>query len=160
VFVELMAVRVQFLVEASVLTLASETWRSAFPSHDRIVEVARYMRCSQDGTGRKLVHTLLEEARDNLSAFQRLVTKPGMEFRPYAIFGRLMDLWCRILSSRLVAQERSQDATVFLEKIQRQLDLCLTQMRRVRYRMHLLEVILLRKGIGDALQYRRTNTPG
>jgi hypothetical protein len=159
VFVELMAVRVQFLVEVSVLTLASEIRGSAFPSHDRIVEVARYMRCSQDGTSRTLMHILLEEARDNLSAFQRLVTKPGMEFRPYAIFGRLMDLWCRILSSRLVFQEGNQEAIIFLEKTRLQLDLCLTQMRRVRYRMHLLEVILLRQGIGDALQYRRANTP-
>jgi hypothetical protein len=159
VFVELMAVRVQFLIEAAVLALAADTRGSAFLSHDKIVEVAKYLRCYQDGTSRTLMQTLLEEARYNLGAFQRLVTKPGMEFRPYAIFGRLMDLWCRILSNRVSPQESNQEAIIFLEKTQFQLDLCLRQMRRLRYRMHLLEVILLRNGIGDALQYRRANTP-
>jgi len=160
VFVELMAVRVQFLIEASVLALAACEWGSAFCSHDKIDEVARYLRCSQDGAGRTPMHALLDEARDNLGAFQRLVTKPGMEFRPYAIFGRLMDLWCRILSSRLVPEQGNQEVIIFLEKTRLQLDLCLRQMRRMRYRTHLLEAILLKNGIANALQYRRANSPG
>ena len=70
------------------------------------------------------VFSIVKMVRYNLGAFQRFVTRPSMD-RPYGMFGRLMDLWCRILSSRLVAEEGNQEATVFLERTQLQSVLCL-----------------------------------